>query len=160
MSESKVNMIVRRLPLNTNNNTHRTRSTTHDDTCNEPSPTNSINSSTSIASNACNTVVTKEDTTTTSPPSISTSKASKKKRKRNQYSKPPQAPKRFKSAFIFYTIFRHTQLRKELEESNANAGSSSSNGGGNGVASDSGEDVPLMKVRTYVFILSYVFIIY
>jgi|TARA_B100001142_G_scaffold231434_1_gene229636 hypothetical protein len=41
----------------------------------------------------------------------------KPSRKPVKYCKDPRAPKRFKSAFIFFTMDRHKALRKKLEES-------------------------------------------
>ena len=46
----------------------------------------------------------------------STSSTAKKAKKPVKYCKAPQAPKRFKSAFIFFTMERHSQIRKMLEE--------------------------------------------
>mmetsp|Transcript_1900 Transcript_1900/g.4171 ORF Transcript_1900/g.4171 Transcript_1900/m.4171 type:complete len:350 (-) Transcript_1900:302-1351(-) len=40
----------------------------------------------------------------------------KRKKKPVKYCKAPQAPKRFKSAFIFFTMDRHKVLRKKVEE--------------------------------------------
>jgi len=39
-----------------------------------------------------------------------------KKRKSVKYCKAPGAPKRFKSAFIFFTMARHREIRKKIEE--------------------------------------------
>ena len=39
-----------------------------------------------------------------------------KKRKTVKYCKAPGAPKRFKSAFIFFTMARHKEIRKKIEE--------------------------------------------
>ena len=41
---------------------------------------------------------------------------SAKKKKAVKYVKDPRAPKRFKSAFIFFTMHRHKTTRKEIEE--------------------------------------------
>jgi len=43
--------------------------------------------------------------------------AKKAKKKPIKYVKDPQAPKRFKSAFIFFTMDRHRILREKFEES-------------------------------------------
>ena len=43
----------------------------------------------------------------------------KKGKKPIKYCKAPQAPKRFKSAFIFFTMARHSQIRKKLEAEGA-----------------------------------------
>ena len=38
------------------------------------------------------------------------------KKKPNKYKKAPQAPKRFKSAFIFFSSAKHPEIRKQLGE--------------------------------------------
>ena len=45
-----------------------------------------------------------------------TKKVAPVKKKKVKYCKAPGAPKRFKSAFIFFTMHRHKTIRKEIEE--------------------------------------------
>jgi len=45
-----------------------------------------------------------------------TKKAAAPAKKKVKYCKAPGAPKRFKSAFIFFTMNRHKTIRKEIEE--------------------------------------------
>ena len=49
-------------------------------------------------------------------PSLTTKKVAPVKKKKVKYCKAPGAPKRFKSAFIFFTMHRHKTIRKEIEE--------------------------------------------
>ena len=49
--------------------------------------------------------------------------AAKKKVAKVKYVKDPRAPKRFKSAFIFFTMHRHKTIRKEIEEKEGGPGS-------------------------------------
>jgi hypothetical protein len=44
------------------------------------------------------------------------------KKKAVKYVKDPRAPKRFKSAFIFFTMHRHKTIRKEIEEKEGGPG--------------------------------------
>ena len=46
-------------------------------------------------------------------------KKKKKAKRAIKYCKAPQAPKRFKSAFIFFTMARHGEIRKKLESEGA-----------------------------------------
>ena len=48
--------------------------------------------------------------------------ASATKKKTVKYVKDPRAPKRFKSAFIFFTMHRHKTIRKEIEEKEGGPG--------------------------------------
>ena len=48
--------------------------------------------------------------------------ASAAKKKKVKYVKDPRAPKRFKSAFIFFTMHRHKTIRKEIEEKEGGPG--------------------------------------
>ena len=45
-----------------------------------------------------------------------TKKVAPVKKKKVKYCKAPGAPKRFKSALIFFTMHRHKTIRKEIEE--------------------------------------------
>ena len=48
--------------------------------------------------------------------------ASAAKKKKVKYVKDPRAPKRFKSAFILFTMHRHKNIRKEIEEKEGGPG--------------------------------------